>query len=83
VTINADSIENLDGIEALGDGSYIFSSWNGMIHFVDPSWKNTTVLDIRADSVNAADIEYIQSKKLLLVPTFFKNTVRAYEVSRP
>ena len=83
VTINADSIENLDGIEALGDGSYIISSWNGMIHFVDPSWKSTTVLDTRADSVNAADIEYIQAKKLLFVPTFFKNRVRAYEVSKP
>jgi hypothetical protein len=82
VTMNADSIENLDGIEAVGDGSYIISSWNGMIHFVDPSWKSTTVLDLRADSVNTADIEYIQDKKLLFVPTFFKNTVRAYEVSR-
>jgi hypothetical protein len=82
VTLNADSIENLDGIEALGDGSYIISSWNGMIHFVDPTWKSTTILDLRADSVNTADIEYIQDKKLLFVPTFFKNTVRAYEVSR-
>jgi sugar lactone lactonase YvrE len=81
VTVNADSIENPDGIEPMGDGSYIISSWNGMIHYVDPSWKSTTVLDLRADSVSSADIEYIQDKKLLFVPTFFKNTVRAYEVS--
>ena len=82
VTMNADSVENLDGIEPMGDGSYIISSWNGMIHYVDPQWKSTMVLDTRADSVNAADIEYIQGKKLLFVPTFFKNTVRAYEVSK-
>lgn len=82
VTVNIDSVENLDGIEAMGDGSYILSSWNGMIHYVDPSWKNTMVLDLRADSVNSADIEYIQARNLLLVPTFFKNTLRAYEVSK-
>lgn len=81
VTVNADSIENLDGIEPLGDGSYVISSWNGLIQYVDPSWKSTSVLDTRADSVNSADIEYIQSKKLLFVPTFFKNSVRAYEVT--
>jgi hypothetical protein len=30
--------------------------------------------------VNAADIEYIPSLKLLLVPTFNDNRVMAYEV---
>jgi hypothetical protein len=32
--------------------------------------------------VSAADIEYIADKKLLLVPTFFKNKVVAYELSK-
>lgn len=82
VTVNIDSVEMLDGIEPVGDGSYLLSSWNGVIHYVDNGWKNTTVLDLRADSVNSADIEYIQDRKLLLVPTFFKNTVRAYEVTK-
>ncbi|HYC85433.1 MAG TPA: SMP-30/gluconolactonase/LRE family protein [Chryseosolibacter sp.] len=75
-------IENLDGVEYLGDNSYIVSSWNGMIHYVDKDWKSRLLLDLRADSVNSADIEYIEARNLLLVPTFFKNTVRAYEVKR-
>lgn len=82
ITILTDSIENPDGIEPIGDGAYLVSSWNGMIHHVSSDWKKYKVLDIRADSVNAADIEYIQEKNLLLVPTFFKNTVRAYELNK-
>lgn len=82
ITIRTDSIENPDGIEALTDKTYLVSSWDGQVHYIDRDWKNTRILDTRPDSVNAADIEYIHEKKLLLVPTFFKNTVMAYEVSK-
>jgi hypothetical protein len=77
-----EGIDNGDGIEAVGDGGYLVSSWNGMIHYISPDWKKTMVLDTRADSVSSADIEYIQEKNLLLIPTFFKNKVRAYEVTK-
>lgn len=82
VTKRTDGIENPDGIEAIDNNEYLVSSWNGMIHHIDADWKKTLVLDTRQDSVSSADIEYIKSKKLLLVPTFFKNTVRAYEVEK-
>jgi len=78
----ADSLETPDGIEAVGDGGYLVSSWNGQVHYVDPSGKTLRVLDTRADSIGAADIEYIPEKKLLLVPTFFKNRVAAYELNK-
>lgn len=83
ITVKADSLENPDGIEAVGDGTYLVSAWNGMIRLVDPaSGKVTLLLDTRADSVSAADIDYIPEKRLLLVPTFFKNSVVAYELSK-
>jgi hypothetical protein len=82
VTQLADGIDNADGLEAMGDGAYLASSWNGGIHYIDANNKVTKVLDLSADSVNSADIDYIKEKNLLLVPTFFKNTVRAYEVSK-
>lgn len=82
VTKRTDGIENPDGIEAIDNNEYLVSSWNGMIHHIDADWKKTLILDTRQDSVSSADIEYIKSKKLLLVPTFFKNTVRAYEVDK-
>lgn len=80
ITLKADSIENPDGIEAVGDGGYLVSSWNGVVTYVAADGKTSVLLDTRADSVSAADIEYIAEKQLLLVPTFFKNTVVAYEL---
>lgn len=82
LTVKTDSIENGDGIEAIGNGEYLVSSWNGMVTHIGSDWKKTLVLDTRADSASAADIEYIQEKNLLLVPTFFKNKVIAYELQR-
>jgi len=82
ITLRTDSIPNPDGIEAIGNNEYLVSSWDGMINYIDSDWKKTTVLDSRKDSLNSADIEYIKSKNLLLVPTFFKNKVMAYEVSK-
>lgn len=82
ITLRTEGIENPDGIEAIGNNEYLVSSWNGLVHHIDSDWKKTLVLDTRSDTVNAADIEYVKSKNLLLVPTFFKNTVMAYEVSK-
>lgn len=80
ITMKADSIENGDGVESLGNGEFLVSSWNGMVHHVGQDGKVTMVLDTRKDEVNAADIEYVPGKNLLLVPGFFKNKVIAYEV---
>jgi len=80
VTVQTDSLENADGIEGIGNNEFLVSSWNGMVHHVDSDWKKTLILDTRQDSISAADIEYVKSKKLLLVPTFFKNKVMAYEL---
>ena len=81
VTERTTGIENPDGIEAISNNEYLVSSWNGLVHHIDGDWNKTLILDTRKDSVNSADIEYVKSKNLLLVPTFFKNTVRAYEVN--
>jgi hypothetical protein len=82
VTKRTDGIENPDGIEAIGNNEYLVSSWNGIIHHIDSDWNKTIVLDTRNDTVSSADIEYVRSKNLLLVPTFRKNKVVAYEVVR-
>ncbi len=82
VTLKTDSIDAGDGIEALAEGGYLVSSWTGKVTYVSPEWKNTLLLDTSAENINAADIEYIAEKRLLLVPTFFKNKVVAYEVSK-
>lgn len=82
VEMKADSLENPDGIEAVGDGGYLVSSWNGLVHYVGPDWSVAKLLDTTPNQIGAADIEYIPEKNLLLVPTFFKNTVMAYELKK-
>ncbi len=76
-------IENtggIDGLEAVGGGKYIFSDWLGHIHIAGPNTKKVLLLDSTADKNNAADINYIPSKQLLLVPTFLDNRVMAYHL---
>jgi DNA-binding beta-propeller fold protein YncE len=82
ITQKTDSIDNGDGIEAIGDGGYLASSWNGLVHYISSDFKRTLILDTSGEQVSAADIEYIAEKNLLLVPTFFKNKVVAYELSK-
>ena len=82
ITKVADGLENPDGIEPVGDGTYFVSSWQGLIHLVDAEGNGEILLDTSEDEIGAADIEYIQEKNLLLVPTFNKNGLSAYTFVR-
>lgn len=75
----AEKLPQPDGIESDGEGGYFVSSWKGLVHYVYPDGKTELILDSTAEEIGAADLDYIQSKKMLLVPTFFHNTVTAYE----
>jgi hypothetical protein len=66
-----------DGLIRTGDGQWLISSFNGSVNYLNNTAK-TVVLDTKANETNAADIGYVTSEKLVLVPTFFKNTVAAY-----
>jgi len=71
-----------DGIVPVGNGDYLASSWKGELFYVTSDWKRTQLLDTQAEEINAADIDYIIDKNMLLVPTFFDNRVVAYQVSK-
>ncbi|MCU0326430.1 MAG: hypothetical protein MUF45_14440 [Spirosomaceae bacterium] len=70
----------IDGIEADGKSGYFVTEWLGKLWSVAANGNKTLLVDSMAEKINTADIEYIPSKKLLLVPTFFKNKVMAYRV---
>ncbi len=69
-----------DGVVPDGNGHFFASNWNGQIYLLDQDLNPTLLLDTREQEVHAADIEYVPGRKLLLVPTFFKNSVVAYRV---
>jgi hypothetical protein len=75
-----DNTGNIDGLEGMGDGRYLFSDWKGSIYIVGKDKKIEKILDTSKQQIMAADINYIPSKKLLFVPTFFDNRVFAYKL---
>jgi sugar lactone lactonase YvrE len=80
ITQIANGMAATDGIVADGKDNYMVSDWNGQIFYVDNKGEKQQLLDTREQKMNTADIEYVPSQKLLLVPTFFKNKVVAYRV---
>ena len=76
----ASNIGAADGIEADGHGGYITSDWNGAIYHINSNGETAKLLDTKGDKKGAADIEYVSSTQMLLVPTFFDNHVEAYKV---
>jgi sugar lactone lactonase YvrE len=76
----SEGMGGIDGITPDGKKGYFVSQWGGKIWHITPDGKNEEILNSMTEKINSADIDYIPGKKLLLVPTFFHNTVTAYEV---
>lgn len=70
-----------DGIENLSGDEFIVSAWGGIVYLVNTATGSKEVLlDSRADKANAADIAVDKATKTVFVPTFWKNTIAAYQV---
>ena len=81
IEVRTEGIGHGDGIIMLDNKDFIVSSWKGEVFYIQSSdWKKLPLLDTQAQEMNAADIEYVPNKNLLLVPTFFANKVMAYKV---
>ncbi|MGA0557456.1 SMP-30/gluconolactonase/LRE family protein [Larkinella sp. VNQ87] len=75
----ADGMANTDGIVAVGK-DYIVSDWSGRLFYITADGQKQLLIDTRTEKVNSADIDYVPSKKLVVVPTFFKNKLVAYRL---
>lgn len=69
-----------DGIEMVKPNEYIISCWSGIIYYVDADGNKQTLLDNRPIKSNTADIGYDAKKRIVYVPTFYKNMIVAYEL---
>ena len=68
-----------DGLEPVGDGSYLVTCWGGLIYHIAANGTVTELLDVR-DKMKTADLGYNQKEKILYVPTFLNNSVVAYKL---
>jgi len=82
LTMIADGMEGgTDGVEvADDDGGFIVSTWGGVVYYVNANGTKQTLMDGRSVKMNSADIGFDAKTKTVFVPTFWRNSVAAYEV---
>lgn len=79
-TVVAEGMDaSTDGIEHVAGDEFIVSCWAGAIYQVKGK-SVQSLLDTRAQKANTADIGYDAKNRVVYVPTFFANTVAAYEL---
>lgn len=69
-----------DGIENVAGGDYLVSTWVGVVYYVNADGTKQVLLDGREQKINSADIGYDAAKRIVYIPTFWKNSVVAYEL---
>lgn len=67
-----------DGLKYHNDSSFIASDFLGNIFAV--TQKECRLLVNAREGVNAADFEYLPQQNILIVPTFFNNTIDIYQI---
>ncbi len=80
LTTIAKGMGGIDGIVALGNKTYMVTEWGGKIWYIHADGKTELKLDTSSQKINSADIGYNPTTKMLFVPTFFHNTVKAYSL---
>lgn len=80
VLVSTGAEGNGDGLESLGGNEFIVTYWQGVIDYAKADGSREVLLNTSADKINAADLGYNPKDRVIYVPTFFKNSVVAYEV---
>lgn len=77
----ADGMEGgTDGIENIGGNEFIVSCWQGVVWYINADGTKQQLLDSRPEKKNSADIGIDVKNKIVYVPTFWRNTIVAYQV---
>lgn len=68
-----------DGVEHVRGDEFLVSCWAGAIYHVKGAQKQL-LLDTRPQKLNSADLGFDPKGRVIYVPTFWANTVVAYEL---
>jgi hypothetical protein len=80
MTILAENVGYLDGIVMIDKNKFITSDFRGKVQFIEPGIGVEELMNTTEMKINAADLGYVPSQKLLLVPTFNDHKVNAYKL---
>jgi sugar lactone lactonase YvrE len=78
ITRITEVLQQIDGIEPVGNGDFILTAWMGYIWYAYADGRVETLLETHQQKKNTADIGYDQQKRVLYVPTFNGKSVVAY-----
>lgn len=68
-----------DGVEMIDENNFIVSCWEGAVWHVKSNGEKKLLWDAKKEGYNTADIGIDRKTQTLYVPTFWRNTVRAYK----
>lgn len=81
LTMVTDGMEGgTDGIENISGNDFLVSCWQGTIWYIDEKGEKQLLLDTKAEKKNTADIGFDPVTKTVYVPTFWRNSVVAYQL---
>lgn len=81
ITVLQEKVGYLDGIEQIAPTVFVTSDWSGYVQLITVGKGVEKLLNTTPVKINAADLGYIPSLKLLLIPTFLDNKIVAYKLS--
>ncbi|MEM6317380.1 MAG: CapA family protein [Bacteroidota bacterium] len=71
-----------DGIEPMGNEDYLLTDFQGRIFYFSSMENLHTLLDTRGNN-HTADLEYLQSEKMIIVPGHKTNKMQAFRLKMP
>jgi len=70
----------IDGIENVSGNDFLVSCWQGALWYVHADGKKELLFDGKQQKANTADIGFDPKTRTVYVPTFWRNSVIAFEV---
>ncbi|MBN1597192.1 MAG: hypothetical protein JW894_02770 [Bacteroidales bacterium] len=73
----------VDGLSMIDKGYFIFSDWAGKVHIMTEGEEKELLLDTsETEKTKSADFGFVPEQDLILIPTFFDNSVVCYKLKR-
>jgi sugar lactone lactonase YvrE len=81
ISLIADGMEGgTDGVENVKNDDFIISCWAGAVWYLNGDGRKELLFDGKSIGKNTADIGFDPTTKMVYVPTFWKNSVMAFEL---
>ncbi len=71
----------MDGIQPMKDGRILFSDFNGHLFILEKDGKYREILNTTTIGTNLADFEWIEDKRMLVIPGLYSNRLGAYRLN--